>query len=61
MRKAYITKLLCDMGKPFTHARELARIYYLIYLGWIDWSQRNEYPASELAELYQTLMACNVG
>ncbi|GHO54589.1 TetR/AcrR family transcriptional regulator [Ktedonobacter robiniae] len=56
MRKAYTTKILCDMGKPFTQAREIARIYYLICLGWIDWSQRNEYPASEIADLYQTLM-----
>ncbi|HLZ58141.1 MAG TPA: TetR/AcrR family transcriptional regulator [Ktedonosporobacter sp.] len=57
VRKAYITKLLCDMGKPFIQAREAARIYYLVYLGWIDWSERNEVPAGELADIYRTLMA----
>ncbi|GCE10049.1 TetR/AcrR family transcriptional regulator [Dictyobacter aurantiacus] len=56
MRKAYITKLLCDMGRPFTQAREVARIYYLVYLGWVDWSQRNEYPPDELTDLYRSLL-----
>lgn len=56
VRRAYMTKLLCDMGKPFTQAREIARISYFVYLGWIDWSQRNDDVASELAELHRTLL-----
>lgn len=56
VRIAYITKLLCDMGQPFTQATELARIQYFVYLGWIDWSQRNPYKAGDLSELYQTIL-----
>lgn len=61
VRKAYMTKLLCDMGQPFTQAQEMARIYYLVYLGWVDWSQRNEYSPSELTDLYRSLLTYSQG
>ncbi len=55
VRVAYITKLLCDIGKPFTQASAIARLCYFVYLGWIDWSQRNDPAAGKLAEIQQTL------
>jgi AcrR family transcriptional regulator len=57
VRVAYITKLLCDMGKPFTQASALARLCYFVYLGWIDWSRRNDPAAGTLPEIQQTLWA----
>jgi AcrR family transcriptional regulator len=57
VRVAYITKLLCDMGKPFTQASSLARLCYLVYLGWMDWIGRNDPTAGQLPEIQQTLWA----
>jgi AcrR family transcriptional regulator len=57
VRVVYITKLLCDMGKPFTQANALARLCYFVYLGWIDWSQRNDPAAGKLPKILQTLWA----
>ncbi|GLV60861.1 TetR family transcriptional regulator [Dictyobacter sp. S3.2.2.5] len=60
VRMAYITRLLCDMGKPFTQASELARLCYFIYLGWIDWSERNENVSTTFAEIQRLLLALNI-
>jgi AcrR family transcriptional regulator len=55
VRLAYLTKILCDLGKPFLLASSLARVCYLTYLGWIDWNQRNNTDTKQLASLMETL------
>jgi AcrR family transcriptional regulator len=54
-RIAYIAQLLSEIGNPAAKASELAQVYYFIYLGWIDWSQRNDDVESQQAKLQRQL------
>ncbi|QBD79745.1 TetR/AcrR family transcriptional regulator [Ktedonosporobacter rubrisoli] len=56
----YIAYLLEESGYPVAKAQEMARVFYLLYLGWIDLSQRDNSEESHRLALKSARSVLNL-